>query len=124
MQTETAYYQPAPVAPAPFSYNIFYSDPLTWPAGKGWSLYIQDSINVLVFGAGFYSFFNDYDSSCQANSTCNAQIVNVLNSYPVSVYGLATVATTYQLTVDDDAVVAAASDHDGFQDTMTAWTLF
>ncbi|EJU01871.1 glycoside hydrolase family 55 protein [Dacryopinax primogenitus] len=124
MQTETAYWQPNPLAPAPFYVNALYYDPLTYPSGKGWSLYIQNSIDALVYGAGFYSFFNDYDASCEANYTCNAQILNIINSYPVSIYGLATVATTYQLRVDNYPVVAAANDHDGFQNTMTAWTLY
>ncbi|KZO98353.1 glycoside hydrolase family 55 protein [Calocera viscosa TUFC12733] len=123
MQTETAYYQPTPAAGAPFAPNSLYYDPTTYPSGSGWSLYIQDSVDVLVFGAGFYSFFNDYNTSCEASYTCNAQIVNVVNSYPVSIYGLATVATTYQLSVNGNATVAASNDHDGFQDTMTAWTL-
>jgi len=122
MQTETPYYQPNPAATAPFIPSSAYYDPTNYPSGKAWSLYIQNSADVLIFGAGFYSFFDNYVSTCQSTETCNAQIVNVENSSPVSVYGLATVATTYQLSVDTAGVVQAANDHDGFQDTMTAWT--
>ncbi|EJU01870.1 exo-beta-1-3-glucanase [Dacryopinax primogenitus] len=122
MQTETAYYQPNPAATAPFQSSTTYFDPTTYPSGMGWSLYIQNSGNVLVFGAGFYSFFNAYDPSCQTSATCNAQIVDVVSSSPVSIYGLATVAITYQLSVNGSPIVAAANDHDGFSDYMTAWT--
>ncbi|KZT57414.1 glycoside hydrolase family 55 protein [Calocera cornea HHB12733] len=122
MQTETAYYQPNPAATAPFQPSGLYWDPQSYVSGKGWSLYVQNSSNILVFGAGFYSFFNAYDPSCQGTSTCNAQIVDVVSSSPVSIYGLATVATTYQLSVNSNAVVAASNDHSGFADYMTAWT--
>ena len=48
------YYQPTPAVPAPFTaINATLGDP-TWPTDlkSAWALYIQDSHNILVGGAG------------------------------------------------------------------------
>ncbi|KAL8351214.1 hypothetical protein RB601_000702 [Gaeumannomyces tritici] len=99
IQTETAYYQPNPPAPFPFTtLNQTISDPnfaldcrakmgngtgaaepsadeplmLTLadslpgkpPCEMGWGLRIIGSKNVVIYGAGLYSFFNNWSTSC------------------------------------------------------------
>ncbi|KAI0692746.1 beta-1,3-glucanase [Cerioporus squamosus] len=56
IQTETPYFQPNPVPPAPFITNSAYKDPTLGP-GASWALTVSNSQNILVFGAGLYSFF-------------------------------------------------------------------
>ncbi|KAG9002677.1 hypothetical protein FRB94_003712 [Tulasnella sp. JGI-2019a] len=55
IQTETAYYQPTPGAPSPFTISTTYHDP-TLPNGAThtmtWGLTIQSSSNILIYGAG------------------------------------------------------------------------
>jgi glucan 1,3-beta-glucosidase len=52
------YYQPAPVSPAPFSINSNFNDPTPYASNpSAWALSIKNSKNILVFGAGLYSFF-------------------------------------------------------------------
>lgn len=73
IQTETAYYQPNPHAPLPFPHNEQLSDPKfpyrnvldngsKIPAANGWGLRIVDSSNLSIYGAGLYSFFNNYST--------------------------------------------------------------
>jgi glucan 1,3-beta-glucosidase len=65
MQTETPYYQPNPPAPAPFTVVSSLNDPdfATSCAGQStgcdeaWGLRILDSQDILIYAAGFYSFF-------------------------------------------------------------------
>lgn len=69
--TPKSYYQPVPQATSPFPPITTLNDPDfgTFCAGKSatcydaWGLRILDSQNILVYGAGFYSFFNDYSLS-------------------------------------------------------------
>ncbi|KAF7887027.1 uncharacterized protein EAF02_003674 [Botrytis sinoallii] len=71
IQTETPYYQPVPQATSPFPPVTTLNDPdfATFCAGKSatcydaWGLRILDSQKMLVYGAGFYSFFNNYSLS-------------------------------------------------------------
>lgn len=64
------YYQPNPQAPAPFTAVSSLNDPtFSNCAGQAancydaWGLRIVNSKNVLIYGAGHYSFFNNYDGS-------------------------------------------------------------
>ncbi|AEO64870.1 glycoside hydrolase family 55 protein [Thermothielavioides terrestris NRRL 8126] len=98
IQTETPYYQPNPPAPFPFALlnpalhdpdfgldcqpGPFHSSPSTLaggpPCAMAWGLRILNSRNVVVFGAGLYSFFNNYATNCstaRAGETCQARIL-------------------------------------------------
>jgi glucan 1,3-beta-glucosidase len=121
IQTETPYYQPSPAAPSPFSLNSAYSDPST-TQNAAWGLWVQSSSNILVFGAGHYSFFQNYGQDCLTGLTCQNQIVNIDTSSTIAIYGLSTVGTTYQLSVNQQGVISAGSNKNGFQQTVTAWT--
>lgn len=68
IQTETAYYQPNPNTRTPFTPLASLHDPTFTPStnsntADGWGLRITDSTNVLVYGAGLYSFFDNYSTS-------------------------------------------------------------
>lgn len=64
----TRYYQPTPKATVPFSPIADRNDPnfSVFCAGKSdscnlaWGLRVLNSVSVLVYGAGLYSFFNNY----------------------------------------------------------------
>ena len=97
IQTETPYYQPNPPAPAPFNpVNTTIHDPDfetdcnpatdndenqlpgSPPCEMAWGLRIVNSHNISVYGAGLYSFFNNYDTSCSApgnGELCQARMV-------------------------------------------------
>lgn len=70
IQTETAYYQPNPPSTIPFASNFAYGDYdfKTHCTGKpnncamGWGLRVVNSQSIIVYGAGLYSFFDNYST--------------------------------------------------------------
>ncbi|PSR72174.1 hypothetical protein PHLCEN_2v11966 [Hermanssonia centrifuga] len=120
-QTETPYFQPNPVPPSPFipSTNV---DPATLGVGAAWALTVQNAQNILVFGAGFYSFFNNYNTACQGTQNCQQQILNLDSVSTISIYSLNTVDAISQISVNANAVISGSSNPNGFSNTVTAWT--
>ncbi|KAK4135130.1 glycoside hydrolase family 55 protein [Trichocladium antarcticum] len=118
IQTETAYYQPNPDARLPFAAVAKYHDPVFAQTGEsGWGLRVVDSEAVLVYGAGLYSFFDDYDVGCSQigeGATCQKRIFSVEGKSQVRVYNLNTVGTSKMVTVDGRDVVAYEDNIDGF----------
>ncbi|KAM0665192.1 hypothetical protein ACQRIU_005453 [Beauveria bassiana] len=94
IQTETAYMQGNPDAKVPFKYNAKYSDPdfsnCTGPkCARTWGLRAVDSSDILIYGAGLYSFFDNYDQKCVNGNDCQDHILDIQNS-SVHIFGLAT----------------------------------
>ncbi len=70
-----SYYQPNPNATIPFPAVAALNDPtFTAPTGNGtgngtgnsadgWGLRVLNSQSILVYGAGLYSFFDNYSTS-------------------------------------------------------------
>ncbi|KAI5990344.1 glycoside hydrolase family 55 protein [Pisolithus marmoratus] len=117
------YYQPVPAAPAPYSSTSTYSDPsFSSSINMAWGMWVQSSYNIILFGAGFYSFFQNYAQSCLNTWNCQSQIFNIDSSSTITVYSLSTVGTTYQLSVSQIGVVNESSNQDGFQETLTVWS--
>lgn len=120
-QTETPYFQPNPNPPAPFITNSNF-DPSQLGQGDAWAMTVQNSHGILVFGAGFYSFFSAYNTGCQSPQNCQNQIVNVDSSSDIAFYSLTTVDTTWQFSVNAQGVINRSNNPNGFADTITAWT--
>ncbi|KAF8969934.1 exo-beta-1,3-glucanase [Flammula alnicola] len=123
MQTETPYFQPSPVPPAPFTSNATIGDPTfspTMPAA--WALQVQSSTDIIIFGAGFYSFFQNFDQTCLNTNSCQTQIVNIDSTSSVTVYSLSTVATTFQFSINQNGIINQSGNVDGFASTVTAWS--
>lgn len=128
IQTETPYYQPNPPAPYPFdNVDETLNDPdfsaecadldhgkvsgsgITAPCEMAWALRIINSSNVLVYGLGLYSFFNNYDTTCSdgpygGTRKCQSRIVwvedNSGTSENVVLYDLNTIGTISMVTED------------------------
>ncbi|PCH36899.1 glycoside hydrolase family 55 protein [Wolfiporia cocos MD-104 SS10] len=122
-QTESPYYQPTPVPPAPSTLEARWHDP-TFPAGQlsAWAINVQSSSNILIFGAGLYSFFYNYAQDCLKDSTCQNQVLNIDTESSISVYSLATVGVTHMLSVNQRGIVLSNTNKNGFQSTMSVWT--
>jgi hypothetical protein len=118
IQTETAYYQPNPDVSLPFKADAKYHDPVFKGKGEsGWGLRVVDSKAVLAYGAGLYSFFDNYDVNCSQigkGATCQKRIFSVEGKSQVRVYNLNTVGTNKMATVDGKDVVAYEDNIDGF----------
>ncbi|KAF7317145.1 hypothetical protein HMN09_00449200 [Mycena chlorophos] len=125
MQTETPYYQPIPAPPAPFTVNWAFQDPSDWNGIKAaWGLRVTNSRDILIFGAGFYSFYSNYGEDC-LNATplnCQAQIVDIDSWSSVHMYNLNTVGTTYQLSLNQKGVINEELNPNGLAETVTFWS--
>lgn len=75
IQTESPYYQPNPLPPAPFdqTVGVYDSDPIYSCGDKNdelsgcdesWALIVQQSKQLSIFGAGLYSWFSTYSQDC------------------------------------------------------------
>ncbi|KAH8821809.1 beta 1,3 exoglucanase [Xylogone sp. PMI_703] len=133
IQTETPYYQPNPQAPAPFSVVSSLNDPnfASTCAGKGancysaWGFRLLNSNNVLVYGAGHYSFFNNYDGTCPAQNgpeNCQLNIISLEGSFSnVNFYSLSTVGTTNMITKNGVTQAVYSDNVDTFADTIAIY---
>lgn len=118
IQTETAYYQPNPPATMPFAYDAMLKDPnfasICANNGNatcnGYGVRVVDS-DLLIYGAGLYSFFNNYDTSCEGPpAACQKSIFSIEGSGSITAYNLNTVGATSM--IDKDGIsIAAASDN-------------
>lgn len=121
IQTETPYYQPSPAAPTPFVLNKSFSDP---PAvfRSAWGLHITRSSDILIFGAGLYSFYQNYTQDCLLTTNCQDQILNIDQHSSVNLYSLSTVGTVKQLSIAGKGVIDQSKNVNGFASTVTAWS--
>jgi len=156
IQTETAYYQPHPDISAPFSAVATLNDPTDAAVCRtngtncdGWGLRILDSQNVNVYGAGLYSFFNDYNNcktptllylpilypllineqtACSFpinGETCQSSIFSIEGpkTKNINVYNLNTVGAISMIDLDGVSVARFADNVDVFPDTIAAFRL-
>lgn len=126
-QTESPYFQPNPPPPGPlFTTLPEWKDP-SFNANEtsAWGLHVTDSHNILVLGAGLYSFFIDYNSTVcplPGQINCQTEILDVDSRSDIGIYSLATVGAIYQLSIDSVHVIPATENGNGFSRTVTAWT--
>jgi len=123
IQTETAYFQPNPAPPAPFTSMSSYNDP-TFSASQdhGWALRVQNSQNIIVFGAGLYSFFQDFNGACVDSQTCQGQIFDIDSASTISIYSLTTLGSVFSLSINENGVISSNNNINGFGTTVTQWT--
>ncbi|CAM1501452.1 Fc.00g034360.m01.CDS01 [Cosmosporella sp. VM-42] len=137
IQTETPYYQPNPQATQPFAAVSSLNDPTfsTICAGKraecteAWGLRIINSHKVFIYGAGLYSFFNNWSTDCSnktlSHTTCQDNILSIESgSTEVNIYSYSTVGVLNMITKDGATKVIGdwnGPNEDGFVDTIALW---
>jgi hypothetical protein len=140
IQTETAYYQPNPDATIPFPPNPALNDPVFAPfvngtgnftasTASGWGLRILRSNNILGYGVGLYSFFDNYSTSCSAvgaGAVCQTRIFSVEGdrlSYDIDIYNLNTVGATNMITRDGVDLASNVDNNSTFVDTINLFKI-
>jgi glucan 1,3-beta-glucosidase len=126
IQSETPYFQSNPDASSPFTSNSAYSDPVfsgTPSANKAWGLRIVDSEDVFIFGAGLYSFFDNYSQTCLDTESCQENMVSLENSGSIYLYGLSTKASTNMVTVDGSSAALDSDNRNTFCATISIFEL-
>ncbi|KAL8716668.1 MAG: hypothetical protein Q9225_006023 [Loekoesia sp. 1 TL-2023] len=127
IQTETPYFQSNPDALQPFTPNPTFSDPdfshcTTAACKKAWGLRVLGSQDVHVFGAGLYSFFENYDQTCLATESCQENMVALeCGNENVYLWGLSTKASTNMVTINGAGVVNQADNRDNFCSTLAVF---
>jgi hypothetical protein len=126
IQTETPYFQGNPVATEPYTVNAQFSDPdfkASCPSGgsceRAWGLRVVDSSDVFVYGAGLYSFFDNYDQTCLQTESCQENMLSVEGTQTgVHVFGLSTKASTNMLTLNGQSVALDSDNRNNFCATL------
>ncbi|KAJ7186422.1 glycoside hydrolase family 55 protein [Mycena filopes] len=118
IQTETPYFQPTPIPPAPFSTTPLYGDPAD-AVVAAWGLVITNSFDIFIYGAGLYSFFQ----ACVPNRDCQDSMVLVdQKSAAVYIYQLTTAGSTNMISYPGNGSVALQADNiNGFASTLSFW---
>ncbi|KAH8800365.1 pectate lyase superfamily protein-domain-containing protein [Xylogone sp. PMI_703] len=128
MQTETPYFQPAIPASGIFPTN-FNGDPDFGDCNGGdprclmaWALYIANSTNIFVYGAGFYSFFNTYSQDCVTTESCQQALIRTDFSQGIWLYSLFTKAAVNPiLPLGAVAPVVQKDVQNGFTTEISVW---
>ncbi|KAK3082229.1 hypothetical protein LTS18_010646 [Coniosporium uncinatum] len=139
IQTETPYYQSNPTALVPFKAQTAINDPMFSDCTdnsckKSWGLRIVDSEDVLVYGAGLYSFFENYAQTCVSGQDCQTNMVAIEGtSSNVHLFTLSTKASVNMVTnyvggggPGNNKAVNSVQDIDNrsnFCATLALWTL-
>lgn len=98
IQTETPYYQPNPAANVPFTKNDKYFDPDMSQTKSAWAVRVIDSESLWNYGAGTYSFFDNYAQTCVTGQNCQEHINQIENSSNINWFGLSTKASVNMVT--------------------------
>lgn len=126
IQTETPYYQGNPVATSPFDVNTKYGDPdfktscagdTTGTCERSWGVRAVNSKDVFIYGAGLYSFFDNYNQDCLKTQSCQANMVSLEDS-AVHFFGLSTKASVNMLTVNGKSAALDSDNRNNFCATL------
>lgn len=134
-QTESPYFQPQPQARYPFPVVSKLNDPDFEKDCRGdsspsacesaWALRVTDSSNLVVYGAGLYSFFDSYSDACSRdNSTthCQGRLLSIQGVTPgVKFLGLSTVASQVMVQQNEVDAIQAAPNKGTFANTLALY---
>ena len=109
-----------------FQPNSRYSDPTfdecyQATCYKTFALRLFNSTYTFVYGAGLYSFFNNYDQGCLLTESCQILMVSLEQSEGIYMYALNTKAAVNMVEVDKVAIVPQAANPNGFCQTVAVF---
>ncbi|KAI0180067.1 glycoside hydrolase family 55 protein [Hypoxylon sp. FL1284] len=121
-QSETAYYQGNPAAPAGTSVLEGYFDPdfdqscggSSKTCARTWGLRVTNSSAVYVYGAGLYSFFDNYGQECVDAQNCQDNMISVEGSTEVHLFGVSTKASVNMISVDGESAALDKDNRNNF----------
>ncbi|KAL1610420.1 hypothetical protein SLS60_002087 [Paraconiothyrium brasiliense] len=129
IQSETPYYMPTPDAKGqPYPVDSTLNDPnynTICPADQrcdALGLRVLNSSNVLLYGAGFYSFFVSNNNACSKDTNsvrdCQNRIVSIEGSSTVLAYSLNEVGALQMVTIDGVDKAAWTPNLSGYANTI------
>ncbi|KAF1811435.1 glucan 1,3-beta-glucosidase GLUC78 precursor [Eremomyces bilateralis CBS 781.70] len=124
IQSETPYYQSNPSAPFPFTTPIPGDPTFGAPdalSNKAWGLRVVDSEDVFVYGAGLYSFFENYDQKCVPANNCQNGMISIEGtSKNIRLFGISTKAAV-DMIVSSQGSVKDLDNRSNFCGTVARW---
>ncbi|KAH7303156.1 pectate lyase superfamily protein-domain-containing protein, partial [Stachybotrys elegans] len=129
IQTETPYYQPTPDASEPYALGAFRGDPMFGDCDPGskcleaWALRVLNSRDVLIYSAGMYSFFWNYDQACLDDETCQQRLVETSYTERLWLFNVFTKGSMEVFTPRGGIPPTLQSDENqfGFTTEISAW---
>ena len=99
------YMQTNPRANVAFQVNPAYDDPTFQYCFqdicyKTYGLRIYNSTYIFIYGAGLYSFFQNYDSTCLLTASCQEIPASFEKSEAIYLFGLYTIGSESMVQVD------------------------
>jgi hypothetical protein len=76
-----------------------------------------NSKDIFIYGAGLYSFFDNYSQDCLKTESCQQNMVS-LESSQVHFFGLSTKASVNMLTVDGQSAALDKDNRNNFCATL------
>lgn len=128
IQTESPYFQETPKAPEPFTSVLGQftgdpdfkdCDPNDRRCAFSWGVLINKSKDIFVYGAGLYSWFQEYEQTCLETMDCQKKMVQILESTAIWVYNMATVGVLEMLS--GPTVIEAEPNRNSYASTFNAW---
>ncbi|KAI2636425.1 glycoside hydrolase family 55 protein [Hypomontagnella submonticulosa] len=122
-QTETAYFQGNPAAPEGASVLEGFFDPdferscdssKSKTCARTWGLRVTNSSSVYVYGAGMYSFFDNYGQDCVDEQNCQDNMISIEDSTGVHLFGVSTKASVNMISVDGRSVALDKDNRNTF----------
>ena len=115
-----------PNALSSFQPDARYSDPTfsecyQVTCYKTFALRFYNTINSYVYGAGLYSFFNNYDQGCLLTESCQIMMVSLEKSEGIYLYALSSKAAVNIVEVDQVAIVPQQANKNGFCQTCAVF---
>ena len=119
IQTESPYYQPTPLPPAPFTSAVgkFPGDPdYTCAPGdddefngcdESWGVIMRGCEDILIASAGLYSWFSTYTQDCIDGQACQKAIMLLQGNHAsVRIQHLVTIGTKYMAVMEGQGILA------------------
>jgi glucan 1,3-beta-glucosidase len=117
MQTETPYFQANPDASQPYQAGVMTSDPTFDDCSLGsyceeaFALRVIRSSNILIYSAGFYSFFQDYAQTCLDDESCQEKLIETSFSQGLWFYNIFTKGAVQVVSPDGGIPPTLQSDN-------------
>lgn len=129
IQTESPYYQGNPDARTPFKVNSAFNDPDFAKScangddgcARSWGVRATNSKDIYIYGAGLYSFFDNYDQECLKTQSCQQHMVSLEDSQ-VHFVGLSTKASVNMITMNGQGIAQDKDNRNNFCATLAVFS--
>ncbi|KAK6542705.1 hypothetical protein TWF694_006649 [Orbilia ellipsospora] len=110
-----------------FSYDPAFNDCVSSnpQCSMSWALRILGSDEITIYGAGLYSWFQNYDQSCLASDKCQTVLAEIDDSsvYRTAIYNLVTIGAQVMLETASGYNAQALDNKNGFASSVLAFVV-